>query len=114
MYVWQRKTCRIEGFIKFAKFTKSPHFLPYIHKHFLVQTVIFSDLYVLFFLVTVTNGQIPPTLSLARYLRSHLGLTGTKIMCNQAGCGACIVTAYVPDDTNEKGYKTISVNSVSD
>lgn len=62
--------------------------------------------------VTIKNGQIPPTLSLASFLRSHMGLTGTKVMCNQAGCGACIVTAYVPDESDERGYKVISVNSV--
>ena len=63
--------------------------------------------------VTIKNGEIPSTLSLAKFLRSHLSLTGTKVMCNQAGCGACIVTAYVPDEKAEKGYKVISVNSVS-
>ena len=52
-------------------------------------------------------------MSLARFLRSNLGLTGTKIMCNQAGCGACIVTAYVPDLTVKGGHKVLSVNSVS-
>ena len=54
-----------------------------------------------------------PTLSLARYLRENLALTGTKIMCAQAGCGVCVVTAYVPDASNVKGYKTISINSVT-
>ena len=53
-----------------------------------------------------------PTLSLARYLRENLALTGTKIMCSQAGCGACVVTAYVPEASNIEGYKTISINSV--
>ena len=54
-----------------------------------------------------------PTLSLARYLRENLALTGTKIMCAQAGCGACVVTAYIPDASNDKEYKTISLNSVT-
>ena len=62
---------------------------------------------------SVKSGHVLPTLSLARYLRENLALTGTKIMCAQAGCGACVVTAYIPDGTIEKGYKAISVNSVS-
>ena len=63
--------------------------------------------------VSVKNGEISSTLTLARFLRTNLGLTGTKISCNQAGCGVCIVTAYVPHPNTEKGYKVISVNSVS-
>ena len=42
------------------------------------------------------NGQhieqaVPVHLSLAELLRGQLGLTGTKIACNQAACGACTV-----------------------
>ena len=33
-------------------------------------------------------------------------------MCGQAGCGACVVTAYVPKSNSEKGYEAISINSV--
>jgi aerobic-type carbon monoxide dehydrogenase small subunit (CoxS/CutS family) len=29
--------------------------------------------------------------SLAHYLREHIGLTGTKIACNEGHCGACTV-----------------------
>merc|ERR1719210_1561975 len=32
-------------------------------------------------------------------------------MCGQAGCGACVVTAYVPKSNSEKGYEAISINS---
>ncbi len=50
--------------------------------------------------------------SLARYLRTYLGMTGTKIMCAQAGCGACVVTAtHVNPATGED--MTHSINSVS-
>ena len=59
---------------------------------------------------TVVPSQVPGTLSLSTYLREHLMLTGTKVMCNQAGCGACVVTAAVPDGVGKS--KTISVNSV--
>ena len=62
--------------------------------------------------ISVKCGEVSPTMSLARYLREKLSLTGIKIMCGQAGCGACVVTAYVPKSNSEKGYEAISINSV--
>ena len=35
--------------------------------------------------------EIPPNRFLAEVLRYDLGLTGTKIGCNEAECGACTV-----------------------
>jgi aerobic-type carbon monoxide dehydrogenase small subunit (CoxS/CutS family) len=35
--------------------------------------------------------QIPVQLTLAEFLRNYLGLTGTKVACGQAACGACTV-----------------------
>ena len=55
--------------------------------------------------------KVTPNTSLARYLRDHLGLTGTKIHCAQAGCGVCVVTASFPDPVTGQ-TKTRSVNSV--
>ena len=33
-------------------------------------------------------------------------------MCNQAGCGACVVTAEMKDPNGVDGWKTKSVNTV--
>ena len=92
-------------------------FLVSSDSYLLFQFFVLFDLYflnnaTLLHLIIVKAGQVSPTLSLARYLRENLALTGTKIMCSQAGCGACVVTAYVPEASTIKGYKTISINSV--
>ena len=66
-----------------------------------------------FVLSIVQPGDIPATLTLARYLRDYLELTGTKVSCNQSGCGACTVTAEIPDPSDPNSLRTKSVNSVS-
>ncbi|XP_022826465.1 xanthine dehydrogenase-like [Spodoptera litura] len=40
--------------------------------------------------------EVSSTVMLLEYLRDHLELRGTKYMCRQASCGACIVTARRP------------------
>jgi aerobic-type carbon monoxide dehydrogenase small subunit (CoxS/CutS family) len=47
-------------------------------------------------LTLTINGEthrvdVPVGTSLAHVLREHLGLTGTKIACNEGHCGACTV-----------------------
>lgn len=37
-----------------------------------------------------------PRRTLAEYIRNEAGLTGTKISCNQGGCGACTVVLTAP------------------
>ena len=61
--------------------------------------------------ITLDTSNVSTNTSLARYLRNHLNLTGTKISCGQAGCGACVVTATFRDAATGE-YKTRSVNSV--
>ena len=43
------------------------------------------------FSVGVKFGQIPPEETLAETLRERLGLTGSKISCDEGACGCCTV-----------------------
>ena len=61
--------------------------------------------------VDPSETTVTATTSLARFLRENLRLTGTKISCNQAGCGACVVTAHVPNPSSGERVAR-SVNSV--
>ena len=37
------------------------------------------------------HAEVPPNLSLMRFLRDHMGLTGAKDGCSTGHCGACTV-----------------------
>ncbi|XP_012058303.1 PREDICTED: xanthine dehydrogenase-like [Atta cephalotes] len=52
----------------------------------------------------VSSDSIPIRMSLLFYIREYVGLRGTKAMCHEGGCGACIVSVTYKD-------KTIAVNS---
>ena len=39
----------------------------------------------------VVDAAVAPGMTLLRYLRTKLGLTGTKLGCGEGGCGACTV-----------------------
>ncbi|MDQ8726314.1 2Fe-2S iron-sulfur cluster-binding protein [Bradyrhizobium sp. LHD-71] len=57
-----------------------------------------------------TNYPLPddPRVSLLDFLRERLGLTGTKLGCNQGGCGACTV---ILDGTRVLSCLTLAVQA---
>lgn len=60
------------------------------------------------------NGQehavtIEPRYTLAETLRDHLGLTGTKVVCDRGSCSAC--TVWI-DDTPALACMTLAIDSV--
>lgn len=60
----------------------------------------------------IDGATCSPDTSLNTFLRSHANLQGTKSMCLEGGCGACVVAVrtFLPI---ERKYKTWTVNSVS-
>ena len=57
---------------------------------------------------SITNTN--PKTSLNEWLRSQPGLKGTKVTCQEGGCGSCVVALTKPDLVTSK-EKTIAVNS---
>ncbi|CAG9583060.1 unnamed protein product [Danaus chrysippus] len=59
---------------------------------------------------SLSGSEVSASTTLNDYLRNYLGLVGTKAMCHEGGCGACIVTVAKNDPiTNEK--QIVGVNS---
>jgi len=53
-----------------------------------------------------------PNTTLNEWIRSQYGLSGTKKMCGEGGCGCCVVSVLRKDSTAGKD-DIVSVNSVS-
>ncbi|XP_063217996.1 xanthine dehydrogenase/oxidase-like [Bacillus rossius redtenbacheri] len=58
---------------------------------------------------TVDAG-VPPNTSLNAFIRQQAGLRGTKSMCLEGGCGACVVAVTAPDPVSA-ARRTFAVNS---
>ncbi|KAK6055604.1 2Fe-2S iron-sulfur cluster binding domain protein [Cooperia oncophora] len=50
----------------------------------------------------ISAANIDPETTLASYLRNQLGLTGTKLACEEGACGACTVVIGKWDYNSEK------------
>ncbi|XP_049875547.1 uncharacterized protein LOC126373432 [Pectinophora gossypiella] len=57
----------------------------------------------------VLGSEVDADVSLNDYLRNFLNLRGTKYMCKEGGCGACIVSVTTTDSNGHE--RTFSVNS---
>lgn len=65
-----------------------------------------------YFMSTVVGDEYDPAMSLVEYLRSTDISKGTKQLCNEGGCGLCLVVVklYEPVSRIEQLY---AVNAVS-
>ncbi|XP_063828787.1 uncharacterized protein LOC135078132 [Ostrinia nubilalis] len=55
------------------------------------------------------GSELDSDVSLNDYVREYLNLRGTKYMCKEGGCGACVVAVTAPDHDGHN--RTFSVNS---
>lgn len=69
-------------------------------------------LYFFYVFNVVKTDEISPETTLNEYLRKTSHLTGTKSMCLEGGCGACVVCVSFDDPVTHKSV-LIAVNSVS-
>lgn len=58
----------------------------------------------------IVAGEVSPDMSLNTYLRTRLCLTGTKFMCQEGGCGCCIVTIQGLQPVTQEPF-TLAINS---
>ena len=61
--------------------------------------------------VSVDVQGVSPSLTLNGWLRSQPGLTGTKKMCGEGGCGCCVVAVSLQSPVTQQ-ETTFAINSV--
>lgn len=61
----------------------------------------------------LVKNDVPGNTSLNSFIRNYAHLKGTKFMCLEGGCGACIVEAKIKHPSTGQ-YVFQAVNSVSD
>jgi len=54
----------------------------------------------------ISDAEFGPSTSLAQYIREVALLTGTKISCNEGGCGSCIVTVKKSQDDTPRSLNS--------
>lgn len=54
---------------------------------------------------------VSPSLTLNSWLRTQPGMSGTKRMCGEGGCGCCVVAASLINPVTQK-ETVIAINSV--
>lgn len=61
---------------------------------------------------SVDVQDVLPSLTLNAWLRAQPGLTGTKKMCGEGGCGCCVVAVSLQSPVTQQ-ETTFAINSVS-
>lgn len=59
----------------------------------------------------VDGSSFPVETKLIEFIRNHANLRGTKFMCLEGGCGACLVSVKIKDPSTNL-IRIESVNSV--
>jgi len=65
-----------------------------------------------YIIAPLVGDNIAEGTSLNTYIRDVANLKGTKYMCTEGGCGACLVSATVEHPVS-RVKETFSINSVS-
>lgn len=66
-----------------------------------------------FYLPVIAGADVEEDTSLNTFIREKAHLTGTKYMCKEGGCGACVVAVTSTHPSTHK-EQTFAVNSVKD